>query len=274
MSHAPSVDANFERLRGLLRSRLGIIAPETLNARASRELTTYVARQPGGWRDVFDALESGQSIATVKDLADIFTITHTYFFREHNHFEFLRDVALPELRGAGVRDLRIWSAAAASGEEAYSLLLTLLDFYKDEYWSLDAGVLATDISRRALMKGIEGRYSEHELRHVPSAIVRRWFTPDAEGRWTIDQRLRKEAIFRWLNLADRLPAFRKPFHVIFCRNVMLYFDEETRARVIEDLSRRLAPGGWLIVGQAEDSRAARNWLEPVGGSIYRKARGD
>jgi chemotaxis protein methyltransferase CheR len=274
MNLESNVDANLERLRGLLRSRLGVIVPETLNARASRELAAYVANQPGGWRDVFEALEGGQSITALKDLADIFTITHTYFFREHNHFEFLRDVALPELRGAGVRDLRIWSAAAASGEEAYSLLLTLLDFYQDEYWRLDAGVLATDISRRALMKGIEGCYSEHELRHVPATIVNRWFAASPDGRWAIDERVRKEVIFRWLNLTDRLPAFRKPFQVIFCRNVMLYFDEETRARVIENLSRRLAPGGWLFIGQAEDSRAARNWLEPVGSSIYRKARGD
>lgn len=267
-------DANFERLCELLRARLGIIVPETLNARASRELSAYVASQPGGWRDIFDALENGQSIPALKDLADIFTITHTYFFREHNHFEFLRDVALPELRRAGVSDLRVWSAAAASGEEAYSLLLTLLDFYQEEYWRLDAGVLATDISRRALMKGIEGRYSEHELRHVPASIVSRWFAPDPEGRWMIDERLRKEVTFRWLNLTDHLPAFRKPFQVIFCRNVMLYFDEETRRRVIENLSRRLAPGGWLIIGQAEDSRAARDWLEPVGASIYRKPRED
>lgn len=274
MSLTARGDVNFERLCDLLRARLGIIVPETLNARASRELAGYVARHPGGWRDIFEALEGGQSISALKDLADIFTITHTYFFREHNHFEFLRDVVLPELRGAGVRDLRVWSAAAASGEEAYSLLLTLLDFYQDEYWRLDAGVLATDISRRALMKGVAGRYSPHELRHVPTAIVDRWFRLDSDERWIIDERLRKEATFRWLNLTDSLPTFRKPFQVIFCRNVMLYFDEETRSRVIENLSRRLAPGGWLFVGQAEDSRAARNWLEPVGGSIYRKSRGD
>lgn len=274
MNRAAGGEANFERLCGLLRDRLGIIVPETLNARADRELAAYVALQPGGWRDIFDALDSARSLTTLKDLADIFTITHTYFFREHTHFEFLRDVALPELRSAGVRDLRVWSAAAASGEEAYSLLLTMLDFYQDEYWRLDAGVLATDISRRALMKGIEGRYSRHELRHVPATIVNRWFSPVSDERWTVDERLRKEATFRWLNLTDNMPAFRKPFQVIFCRNVMLYFDEETRRRVIENLSRRLAPGGWLIVGQAEDSRAARNWLEPVGGSIYRKPRGD
>lgn len=269
-----SADPNFQRLRSLLRTRLGIVIPETLNARASRELAAYTADRPDGWSGLFSALESGHAVSTVKDLADIFTITHTYFFREHVHFEFLRDVALPELKRQGVRDLRMWSAAAASGEEAYSLLLTLLDFYRDEYWLLDAGVLATDISRRALKKGVEGRYSRHELRHVPDPIVDRWFAPDPRGGWTVDERLRREATFRWLNLADRLPAFRKPFQVIFCRNVMLYFDEETRRGVIEKLSRRLAPGGWLIVGQAEDSRAAREWLEPVGGSIYRKPRGE
>jgi chemotaxis protein methyltransferase CheR len=274
VSAASGVDANFERLRGMLRARLGIIVPDTLNARASRELAAYVSARPGGWRGVLDAMESGHSLSTLKDLADIFTITHTYFFREHVHFEFLRDVVLPELRAAGVRDLRLWSAAAASGEEAYSLLLTLLEFYQDDYWRLDAGVLATDISRRALLKGVEGRYSQHALRHVPATIVRRWFTAEPDGRWTISEKLRNEATFRWLNLADRMPAFRRPFQVIFCRNVMLYFDEETRRRVIEKLSQRLAPGGWLIIGQAEDSRAARNWLEPVGGSIYRKPRGD
>lgn len=273
MRRETSADVSFQRLRGLLRARLGIVVPETLNARASRELAAYTSARPGGWPGLIAALEGGPAMSTIKDLADIFTITHTYFFREHTHFEFLRDVVLPELKSQGVRDLRLWSAAAASGEEAYSLLLTLLDFYQDDYWRLDAGVLATDISRRALMKGVEGRYSRHELRHVPGAIVDRWFVADPRGGWIVDERLRNEATFRWLNLADRLPAFRKPFQVIFCRNVMLYFDEETRRNVIERLSQRLAPGGWLIIGQAEDSRAARNWLEPVGGSIYRKPRG-
>jgi chemotaxis protein methyltransferase CheR len=269
---AQRTDVNYERLRGLVRARLGIIVPETLNARASRELAAYVAARPGGWPSLLGALEGGHCAATLKDLADIFTITHTYFFREPVHFDFLRTVVLPELRAEGARDLRFWSAATASGEEAYSLLLTVLQFYGADYARLDAGVLATDISRRALLKGVEGRYSEHALRHAPKEIVARWFTPAPDGKWTIAEGLRREATFRWLNLTDRLPAFRKPFHLIFCRNVMLYFDEETRGRVVERLCRCLAPGGWLIMGQAEDSRAARNWLEPVGGSIYRKPR--
>ncbi|MFM8859872.1 MAG: CheR family methyltransferase, partial [Methylocystis sp.] len=109
------------------------------------------------------------------------------------------------------------------------------------------------------------------LKNVPKIHAQRWFKANEDGSVIIDEKLRKEATFRWLNLVDPFPSFRRPFHVIFCRNVMLYFEEEMRSAVIEKLSRSLAPGGWLIIGQAEDSRAARNWLEPVNGSIYRKS---
>lgn len=270
MTLAPLPEPALEKLRSLLRKKLGIVIPATLSTRASRELQDYVETAPGGWRGVIASLEAGPGAGpTLKDLADIFTITHTYFFREPNHFDFLKDTILPGLSAANVRDIRIWSAAAASGEEAYSILLTMIDYYGAAYWSMDAGVLATDISRRALARADDGVYHDDALRHVPDELTRRWFSLEERG-WRIDEKVRKEAVFRWLNLAEPFPSFQQSFHVIFCRNVMLYFDDETRAAVIEKLACALAPGGWLIIGQAEDSRPARRWLEPVGGSIYYK----
>ena len=264
----------LERLRALLRARLGLLVSDSFSPRVMRELEEYVAAWPGGWQNFLTTLDLGQDMALIKKLADIFTITHTYFFREPTHFDFLKEVALPELRSGEEKALRIWSAATSSGEEAYSILLTMAEYYGDHYWELDAGVLATDISKRALTKAVEGVYSTDGLRNVPTELVRKWFSPEEEGRMIIDARLRQEATFRWLNLIEPMPIFRRPFHVIFCRNVLLYFDETTRSAVIEGLSRCLAPGGWLIMGHAEDSRPARNWLEPVSGSIYRKARAD
>lgn len=261
----------LERLRTLLKARLGIIIPPSLSPRILRKLQDYVDQWPGGWSGLFIEIDEKRNDLALKHLADIFVITHTYFFREHIHFEFFKNVILPDLQASKEFELRIWSAASSSGEEAYSILLSMIDFFGDDYWFLDAGVLATDISRQALEKGVTGAYSADALKNVPKPLAEHWFNLNDEGSVMIDERLRKEVTFRWLNLVDPFPAFRRPFHVIFCRNVMLYFEEEMRSAVIEKLSRSLAPGGWLIIGQAEDSRAARNWLEPVSGSIYRKS---
>lgn len=265
-------DATVERLRDLLNARLGVVLPETLGPRMARELQEYIQSSPGGWRGLIASIETSPASANIiRDLADICTVTHTYFFREPSHFDFVKEVAFPELASSNIRDLRIWSAASASGEEPYSILMTMLDHFGETYPSLDAGVLATDISRRALTKAAAGVYHSDALRYVPAPFTRKWFSP-CEGGWAIDQRVKQEATFRWLNLVDPFPAFRAPFHIIFCRNVLLYFDEARRAAVIEKLSHCLAPGGWLIIGQAEDSKAARNWLSPVTASIYRKSQ--
>ena len=261
----------LERLRTLLKARLGIIISPSLSPRVLRKLQDYVEQWPGGWSGLFIEIDEKRNDLALKHLADIFVITHTYFFREHTHFDFLKNVILQDLQDSRQTELRIWSAASSSGEEAYSILLSMIDFYGDEYFQLDAGVLATDISRQALEKGVTGVYSADSLKNVPKQLAERWFNPDEEGTVIIDERLRNEVTFRWLNLVDPFPPFRRPFHVIFCRNVMLYFEEEMRSAVIEKLSRSLASGGWLIIGQAEDSRPARNWLQPVSGSIYRKS---
>ena len=270
MTNGTADVAVLQRLRTLVRNRLGIIIPATLSQRTLRDLDNFLELRQLRWHELLVLLEEDRDPIALKDLADIFTIGHTYFFREPNHFDFLKEVVFPDLHARGVRDLRFWSAACASGEEAYSMILTMLEYYGENYWLLDAGVLATDISRAALSKAVDGVYNADGLRNIPNPLAQKWFSTQGDGRVVIDKRIRREATFRWLNLADPLPVFQLPFHVIFCRNVMLYFDEETRASAIERLSRCLAPGGWLVIGQAEDSRAARNWLEPVTGSIYRK----
>jgi chemotaxis protein methyltransferase CheR len=266
----PVSEIILERLFHLIRLRLGVIVSKNISPRNCRRLEEYIKQRPGGWVSVFSEIEANKCSHDLIEIIDIFVVSHTYFFRENVHFDFFKDTILPTLKDSNVRELRVWSAACSSGEEAYSILLTMLDFYGNDYWFLDAGVLATDISRQGLDRGINGVYGVDSMANIPDWLRKRWFAPNGDYSAIIDPQLRAEITFRWLNLVDPFPGFRRAFHVIFCRNVMLYFDEATRSAVIKKLVQVLAPGGWLIMGQAEDSHAARQWLEPVSGTIYRK----
>lgn len=203
-------------------------------------------------------------------LIDALATNHTSFLREASHFDFLRHSVLPALRGRS--RIQLWSAACSTGEEPYTLAFTLCD-----QWGADTfrnvRILATDISTKALAAAKSGVYQAERFSAFPSGWLR-LFLLRGEGRWKgwyrVKPELRSQIEFARLNLVE---SFTRPdrFPVIFCRNVMIYFDKPTQERVVNRLAACLEPGGYLFIGHAESLTGLRHDLAYVRPAIYRKA---
>jgi chemotaxis protein methyltransferase CheR len=209
-------------------------------------------------------------------LIDAISTNHTFFFREMAHFDFLRTKALPEMlaraRAERWAKLRVWSAACSSGEEPYSIAMTLADSLPNWQWQIEA----TDISRRILAKAAAAIYNHEAVSRLPGELIRthfqRGFGPQ-EGNYRVKAALCSNVNFQHLNLLEGQAPFTEPFHVIFCRNVMIYFDRATQEELVDRLSRRLVPGGYLMVGHSESLTHLRHGLQAVLPAVYRKPFG-
>lgn len=207
-------------------------------------------------------------------LIDALTTNHTSFFREPAHFDFLRKTILPEVAARGTT-IDIWSAACSTGEEPYTIAMCALE----DLGASVAGrarILATDISTRVLKKAEQGIYPADRVDGIPGQQLRKYWLR-GEGDWAGHYRAKKEVRalveFHRLNLMDPLPQIG-PFPVIFCRNVMIYFDKPTQQRVVQRLAGRLEPGGYLLTGHSESLTGIEHGLEYVQPAVYRKPPSD
>jgi chemotaxis protein methyltransferase CheR len=197
---------------------------------------------------------------------DLLTTNETYFFREPKHFDFLRDKVLP--RHPHGRVFRVWSAACSSGEEPYTLAMLLADKLGDAPWE----VFGSDISTQVLDKARRGLYPMERARGIPPALLRAHCLKGVgsqEGQLLVDPALRKRVAFSQINLNEPLPEVGE-FDVIFLRNVMIYFQAETKRQVVARLLTKLRPGGYFIVGHSESLNGLADGLQTVAPSIYRK----
>lgn len=257
--------ASFHALRDIVRERAGIsLAPTKValvEARVARRLRAL------GLPDARRYLEYLRADATGAELAeflDVITTNFTSFFREPDHFTLLADEAR-RLLAAGKRRLRAWSAACATGEEPWSMAMSL--HHALEGRDVDWRVLATDLSHSALAVAEEGRYERERALQVPLALRGRYLLADHDDVDVVEG-LRRHVAFRHLNLIEPLPL-KGPLDVVFCRNVLIYFDGPTRWTVISQIVRLLAPGGLLVVSHSESLGGQHPGLVMVRPSVYR-----
>jgi len=188
-------------------------------------------------------------------LIDCVTTNKTDFFREPFHFDFLRDTAVPELlRKTRGRPLKIWSAACSTGMEAYTVAIVLDDMQRNGGPSFQFRILGTDISTSVLQLAEEGIYTKEMIAPVPDALSKRYFLSSKDksrGEVRIVPELRRSVAFMRMNLMDAVYPVDRDVDVIFCRNVLIYFDKPTQSKVVERLCSHLRPGGYLIVGHSE-----------------------
>jgi chemotaxis protein methyltransferase CheR len=214
-----------------------------------------------------DAVEQARAVAAL-------TTNHTFFYRESHHFTHCETELRPDLvrRLEKGDSVRIWSAGCSSGEETWSLVMTLLGSDRmagRRIAARDLRVLASDIAPLALAKASAATYPEQDLKAVPSELVQQW-AKCAGGTATIVDEARAIVRFRSLNLLDDWPM-KGRFDIIFCRNVMIYFDHETKERLVERFAGALKPGGCLYIGHSERvSGDAAQQLQLVGPTIYRR----
>lgn len=197
------------------------------------------------------------------------TTNTTSFFREAHHFDHLKQHALPSLiaDARGGARVRLWSAGCSSGEEAYTIALTLLSLAPDAV-DLDIKILATDIDTDILRKAKEGLYAANALLPVEEELRKRWFLPDGEEHWRVHPDLQRLVVFKMANLIGTWPM-KGPFQVIFCRNTVIYFDDEVRRKIWTQMASLLDPGGYLYIGHSERIPVENEAFSSVGITVYR-----
>jgi len=205
------------------------------------------------------------------------TTNLTSFFRESHHFDHLREVLLPDMlkqrrRDSDGRRLRIWSSACSTGEEPYSTAITLLEALGPEIGSWDARILATDLDSNVVATGNAGVYKEDRIKDLDPTLKRKWFhrgVGDNRGFVKVDKRMSKLITFKTLNLLHEWPM-QGPFDVIFCRNVLIYFDKETQYKLILRYFDLLRPGGLLFLGHSESMPKEIQQFEFLGKTMFRR----
>jgi chemotaxis protein methyltransferase CheR len=205
-------------------------------------------------------------------LIDAVTTNKTDFFREPKHFEFMEQVGLPELAAAGHRRLRLWSAACSIGAEPYTMAMVMQDFVESRS-GIDYRILATDLSTDVLGAARRGVYPRDMVQPVPAEMQRRYVMVSRDagrGEVRIHPRLRSAIGFARMNLMDSAYRVGDPMHMIFCRNVLIYFDKPTQARVLSRLCDCLAPGGFLYVGHSETVTGISLPVRQVANTVFKK----
>lgn len=265
-------DLEFRRISIFLKDRYGIDMTHKKEIMDGRLSNRIRIRGFDSYDAYMNALMQDSSGEMEKELVNLLSTNHTYFMREFEHFEYMKKVVLPYLRKKeeNTQDLRIWCGAASSGEEPYTLAMLLLDFFGLEHDKWDTTVLATDISTDVLQSAVRGAYKKEQVAELPDNWKRRFFRQIEDGEYfMVTDELKKEVLFRQFNLMDDFP-FRKKLHVIFLRNVMIYFDRPTKQCLIKKLYDVLEPGGYLFVGRTETIEKGNVPFELVEPSIFRK----
>lgn len=264
--------SSFRQISEFVKSKYGIDL-STKEAIVEGRLINMVTKEGyASIGDYFNSMLNDTTGQMEKRMINILTTNHTYFMREFEHFEFLKDEILPFYKSKlkNTKDLRIWCGAASTGEEPYMIAMTILQFFGFEKNEWDTKVLATDISTEVLRTAIAGEYSSEALEKMSDYWKRRFFKPGSSpGTVSVTDELKKEVIFRQFNLMDDFP-FKRQMHVVFLRNVMIYFDVPTKNRLVEKIYNLLEPGGYLIVGKTEAIDTAVIPFEMIKPSVFRK----
>lgn len=249
-------DKEFDLLRGLIYERFGINLTEQKKSLVVGRLQKLL-RISGfqNFKEYYDYLIKNKSTENLIELVNRISTNYSFFYREKAHFDFFVKTALPaiksDLNPKRSRDMRIWTAGCSTGEEPYMLAMLMLEHFGMDYKNWDLGVLATDISERALGIAKMGIYPEDRTREVPSSLKHRYFRKVSAEEMAIQEKIKKEVTFRRFNLINQQFPFKKPFHMIFCRNVMIYFDKQTRDNLVRKFHDFLTPGGFLFIGHSE-----------------------
>jgi len=244
--------ADFAVVASLVRSRSGLVlAPDKSYLVESRLLPLARRRNLNGIAGLVERLRGADGAEIAAEVVEAMTTNESFFFRDGKPFEHLRLKALPTLHAARPpgQPLRIWSAACSSGQEPYTIAMVLAEL-APQLAGRPVEILATDIAREMLARTEAGLYTQFEVqRGLPVQKLIKWFRKEGE-QWRASEALRAMVRVRAFNLLDD-PASLGRFDIVFCRNVLLYFDQPTKGRVLDAIARQMAPGGFLYLGGAE-----------------------
>lgn len=266
-------DKVFQQFSALVYEKAGIyLKPEKkelLNARLGKRLR---ALGMDCFADYYNYVVNDGSGDELVQMIDVVSTNFTSFFRESAHFDLLVERALPELTASGrKKEVVIWSSASSSGEEPYTIALVTEDFFENRPGQ-SYRILATDISTRVLAHARRGVYTADRVTKVPKPLLKKYFqrgTGSAEGHVRVKEFLRRRISFERFNLMDNFP-WNGELDVIFCRNVMIYFNRETQQALVNKFYRALAPGGYLFIGHSESISSLKHQFAQIASTAYQK----
>ncbi|MCB2183630.1 MAG: chemotaxis protein CheR [Desulfobulbaceae bacterium] len=249
-------DDEFARLRGLVYDRFGInLTKEKRSLLVGRLQKLLKATGFTSFKSYYDYLSTDKTGKALDELINRVSTNYSYFYREEAHFDFFKKNALPAIIKKQTRlnskDIRIWTAGCSTGEEPYMLVMLMMEYLGINYNGWNGGVLATDISNTVLEVAGKGIYPEDRTSKVPAGLKKKYFICRDNSQNEVVDRVKKEVTLRRFNLMNKEFPFKRPFHMIFCRNVMIYFDKPTRDALILRFHRYLEPGGYFFIGHSE-----------------------
>lgn len=271
----PISEQEYRLLTRLIYDRFGISLGEQKRSLVVGRLQKVLRKQGfTTFREYYDYVIGDRTGDALSTLITRISTNHTFFYREKDHFEYFSSSVLPHLADASKKRnrkfLRIWCPGCSSGEEPYTLAMLIAEFFGNQLSQWDVGVLATDISVRALEKARAGTYAHENVAHLPPALRNKYLRRKTDDDWTVKEQLREMVLFRRLNLMRETYPFKGKFQVIFCRNVMIYFDAATRAALVARFHRYTEEGGYLFIGHAETLGRGNPNYRYVKPAVYQK----
>ncbi len=245
-------DEDFNRLYRFIQNNYGIDLSKKKQLIVSRLQQSLESNGYSSFADYVNDIVGGRRPDLVPPMLNKLTTNYTYFLREEAHFNFLRNTVLPELaqKHRNDRSLSIWSAGCSSGEEPYTISIYLKEYFGYDAGQWDTRILATDISQNVLNTAMNPTYQDEQLERIPAPWKTKYFQKRPDGTYTVSKEIRDNVIFRPFNLMEQI-RFRRPFDLIFCRNVMIYFDQETKDALVNRFYNVTVPGGYLFIGHSE-----------------------
>ena len=244
-------DADFTRLVSFIKSNYGIDLTQKKQLITGRLSTSLKQKGYASFSEFVNHVMQTKDETEITLLLDKLTTNYTFFMREVEHLNYFRSNIIPEIvrRHQNDKTLAIWSAGCSTGEEPYNITMYLFDYLGAQAQHWDTRLLATDISTRAMTAAKKGIYELPDT--VPNDWKKKYFTKNPDGSYTVASAVRNNVIFQPFNLMDPI-KFRRKFDVIFCRNVMIYFDQPTKDALVQRFYNATVPGGYLLISKSEN----------------------
>ena len=267
-------DRDFIKLRDYIKTNFGVNLEKKRTLIEGRLSNSITQSGFDNFHDYLEDVFGDRSGAKINVLMTKLTTNYTYFMREETHYKFMQETALPYWTSViKDHDLRIWSAGCASGEEAYTIVMVLSEYFGFQKKDWDTTVLATDISMKVLDIAKQGVYPEEHFEHLPPSWKSKYFTKlSGDDGYKVTDAMAKEVVFSQFNLMGNFSSFRKKFHIIFCRNVMIYFDTPTKKALVKRFHDALAIGGYLFIGLSETLSGIGGDFEQISPAIYKRVK--
>ena len=264
-------DQEFTQLSNFVKQRYGIDLTQKRTMIQGRLTHDLRSRGIPSFQEYLNILHNDSSGTEITNLLNRLTTNLSYFLRENEHFDFMTKVIMPQWeRTIKNHDVRIWSAGCSAGQEAYTTQMVIHEYFGSHKGLWNTTILATDISMKVLNKARAGIYTHDELKDIPPAWKSKYFVPSGADSLQVCDKIRREVVFKPFNLMDNINFKGGAFDLIFCRNVMIYFDTETKKKLVKRFYDWTKPNGYFFISHSENLNSLDSQYKYVHPAIYQK----